>query len=137
MIISMLCEGTPAWREHPNLRPNDIIDYGVQARKITFDGNKWTYTNSLGQKRTPNGEYNFVTRDGNIYITRQQYNGAGSHIDNSKGRNVDFAGQVRFGHKNTRGKIKYWDNASGHYQPSSLYANQAGFPLNLYRSHRN
>jgi RHS repeat-associated protein len=136
--LNAINEGTPTWKEYANLRPNDLIDYNVQARQIKFDGNKWIYTNSLGQKRTPNGLYNFVAKDRKIHITRQQYNGAGGHIDNSKGLNVDFAGQVRFGHnKSNRGQIKYWNNASGHYRPTSLYSNQAGFPQNLYRSHRN
>ncbi|MHC5779164.1 hypothetical protein [Nostoc sp.] len=38
----------------------------------------------------------------------------GSHIDIARGNNVDFAGQIRFGHnKNNKGQIKYWNNVSG------------------------
>lgn len=51
----------------------------------------------------------------------------GGHIDIARGNNVDFAGQIRFGHnKNSKGQIKYWNNGSGHYKPSSDLAGLAG-----------
>jgi len=122
----------------PNLMPEDapkeILHPGI-IKDIFFDGTKWRYTNRAGQIRSPKGLYNFVTIDGKIRIAREQPN-FGGHIDISGGRSVDFAGSVRFGHgKTTKGKIKAWDNGSGHYKPYADLAHQAGFPLDLFRSY--
>jgi len=121
--------------QFPNLIPGDIPNerpYGGVIKDIFFDGTKWRYTNRAGQIRTPNGLYNFVTIDGQISIARLKDH-FGGHIDISRGRSVDFAGSVRFGHNTTtKGKVKVWKNDSGHYRPYAELADQAGFPTDLF-----
>ncbi|MBW4614023.1 MAG: hypothetical protein KME21_12260 [Desmonostoc vinosum HA7617-LM4] len=118
----------------PNLYPEDIPNY-IRRHELFFDGNKWRYKTFQNKVFTPNGEYNFIVQGGNIYIARQKF-GLGDHIDITKGNNVDFAGQIRFGHnKKNKGQIKYWNNASGHYKPSVNEAGNAGLPLDLFIPH--
>ncbi|PHJ54829.1 hypothetical protein VF14_34510 [Nostoc linckia z18] len=118
----------------PNLYPEDIPNY-IRRNQLFFDGNKWRYQTLHKKIFTPNGEYNFVVQGGQIYIARQKF-ALGSHIDIARGNNVDFAGQIRFGHnKNNKGQIKYWNNLSGHYKPSANFASNAGLPLYLFRAY--
>jgi hypothetical protein len=115
----------------PNLYPEDIPNY-IQRNELFFDGKKWRYQTPDKKVFTPNGEYNFVVQGGQIYIARQKF-ALGGHIDIGRGNNVDFAGQIRFGHnKNNKGQIKYWNNVSGHYKPSVSSASNAGLPLDLF-----
>lgn len=115
-----------------NLYPEDVPNY-VPCHELFYDGRKWRYKTSYGAVRTPNGQYNFVVQAGKIYIGRQQFNGIGGHIDIARGQNVDFAGQIRFGHNSrNRGQIKNWNNASGHYKPSANFVNNTGLPLNRF-----
>jgi hypothetical protein len=131
-IDSVLPSGGSSGAEYfTNLYPEDVPNY-IRRNELLFDGNKWRYKTSRKKLFTPNGEYNFVVQGGQIYIARQKF-GLGSHIDIARGNNVDFAGQIRFGHnKNNKGQIKYWNNASGHYKPSANLAVNAGLPLNLF-----
>ncbi|MEH2458355.1 hypothetical protein [Nostoc sp.] len=131
-IDSGLSDGGSSRTEYfPNLYPEDTPNY-IRRNELFFDGNKWRYKTPHKKVFTPNGEYNFVVQGGQIYIARQKF-GLGSHIDIARGNNVDFAGQIRFGHnKKNKGQIKYWNNASGHYKPSANLAGNAVLPLNLF-----
>jgi hypothetical protein len=123
--------------EFPNLYPEDFPT-PIPRYEIFFDGDKWRYKSPNGNIRTPNGQYNFVVQEGQVYITREKF-GLGGHVDLAGGSNVDFAGQIRFGsNPSNRGQIKFWNNASGHYQPNAASATNgadAGLPLDLFSPH--
>ena len=57
--------------------------------------------------------------DGKIYVgLGDTFQG---HVDISRGKAVDYAGQISFGaSKNTRGTLKEWNNGSSHYKPEPV-----------------
>ncbi len=40
------------------------------------------------------------------------------HVDLTKGADVQYAGEMKF----SKGQLQYWNNGSGHYQPSASTA---------------
>jgi hypothetical protein len=52
------------------------------------------------------------------------------HLSLSKGADVDYAGTIQFSQS---GKIKFWDNDSGHYQPPAKGAAVVKLPANLFK----
>ncbi len=117
-----------------NLFPQDT-PRSIPIRELSFDGNKWRATGLSGATITPNGKYNFVVQNDNIFITRPKLGGLGGHVDLSRGNPVQFAGEIRFGHGNNAGNLRIWNNASGHFQPPASSSNQAPLPQNLFRPH--
>lgn len=110
----------------PNLYPAETpLPY--PRRELFFDGTKWRALSENGTTVTPNGLYNFVVQDGQTFISRGNF-GRGGHLDLSRGLNVDYAGQIRFGHGNNAGQLRFWDNASGHFQPPAGFSHQAPLP---------
>jgi RHS repeat-associated protein len=131
-VLRGLGVNTPLVRKFPNLYPEDVPN-NIPRRELFHDGTKWRYTASNGKTLTPNGRYNFVTQDGKIYIARQKLGGIGGHTDIAKGKEVDFAGQIRFGSRPlSRGKISSWNNGSGHYKIPAEYASQARLPIESF-----
>jgi RHS repeat-associated protein len=87
-----------------------------------FDG---VLTQSEGKfmvsgKSVPNGTYDFVLQDGEIRIGSKHYELARG------GQPVEYAGSITF---DENGNLLEWTNASGHYMPSSVFAGNAGLPL--------
>jgi RHS repeat-associated protein len=110
----------------PNLYPAETpLPY--PRRELFFDGTKWRALSENGTTVTPNGLYNFVVQDGQTFISRGNF-GRGGHLDLSRGLDVDYAGQIRFGHGNNAGQLRFWDNASGHFQPPAGFSHQAPLP---------
>ena len=115
----------------PNLYPAETpLPY--PRRELFFDGTKWRALSENGTTITPNGLYNFVAQDGKTFISRGNF-GRGGHLDLSRGLDVDYAGQIRFGHGNNAGQLRFWDNASGHFKPPAGFSHQAPLPPGLFQ----
>ncbi len=115
-----------------NLYPDELAEPTL-IRKLSFDGEKWRAASRTGRLIKPNGRFNFVVQNGEVYITRQGIDGRGGHLDLARGARVEFAGEIRFGHDNSAGILKYWTNASGHFRPGVEYSHQAPLPQELFR----
>ena len=48
------------------------------------------------------------------------------------GRGVEYAGEISFKGRHNRGILNFWNNLSGHFQPPSEYAYQAGLPIEYF-----
>lgn len=137
MEISNILTVTPALLR--NIRPLDVsVLQNVRRTLIVPVAHSGRYyLKSLhGQSITPSGKYDFVTMpDGAVYVARQNSNfDYSTHLGLSGGRDVLFAGSIRF-FNNTgpgRGHIVNWKNDSGHYQPPKSSAIYAGLPLGLF-----
>jgi hypothetical protein len=120
-----------------NLRLGDPVVLQSRARTLVQDarGRFWLQ-NADGKRITPSGQYDFVKLpDGSIRVVRTNTNPEFStHLGLSGGKEVSFAGSIRFANSNTatRGSIRSWTNNSGHYQPPASLASNAGLPINLF-----
>lgn len=120
----------------PNLYPNDAPK-SVGSFRLELREGKWVTVSSSGDVFSAKGRYIFVTQGGEITVGRQ---GAAfgskpipGHIDIAGGAPVEYAGEVQFGGTGSRGILRSWTNASGHYQPGAEYAGQAGLPQTLFQ----
>ncbi|MFV0549943.1 MAG: hemagglutinin repeat-containing protein, partial [Limnobaculum xujianqingii] len=116
-----------------NLFPNDLVIPGPRYELVQTETGAYKYRMPSGELRTPKGNYDFIQRDGKIYIapTRNESDISG-HLSLSKGMDVEFAGQIQFSQK---GGMKNWDNMSGHYQPSASAAPNVNLPQDKFVSH--
>lgn len=122
-------------RKFPNLYPEDFPK-SVRRSLLENRDSKWVEVLPNGQVRSASGAYNFVTIDGKVYGAKVDTKvGAASikHIDLAEGASIDYAGKVVFSGRHNRGIIRSWSNSSGHYKPDPTFANQAGFPLDLFQ----
>ena len=99
----------------------------ITRYEVVFRDGKWYTINSNGVVRSASGRYNFVVQDGRIYVSRY-----GGHIDIAGGKKVQYAGEIQFSGRTTRGSLRWWNNYSGHYRPFSNCANQAKLPLDKF-----
>jgi hypothetical protein len=114
-------------------------DVAAVARKTGFRleqrGGKWVTIsiNSRGQEvvRSATGRYDFVTINRKIHVLRP--GSISSHTALAGDGPVDYAGQILFSGRSNRGRIRYWDNGSGHFRPFSADAAKAGLPMDLFR----
>jgi hypothetical protein len=123
-----------------NLAPHDPILLQGPARTLVQDGaGRYWLQSATGKRITPSGSYDFVTMpDGAIRVARTNPNGAFStHLGLSGGREVSYAGSIRFANGNTatRGTIRSWSNNSGHYMPPASFSGNANLPSNLFTPH--
>ncbi|WP_438857641.1 hypothetical protein [Achromobacter spanius] len=120
-----------------NLHPQDLVVAQRPVRNLVQDGSGryWLETSS-GNRITPSGSYDFVTLpDGRIRVARPNTNiEFSTHLGLSGGREVSFAGAIRFGNSSgaNRGSVVQWTNHSGHYQPPAHLKNNAGLPIHLF-----
>ena len=76
----------------------------------------------------PNQQYNFVrTREGDMLLHNRY-----RHPSIAEGKQVLYAGEVFF----NNGKLEWWSNGSGHYQPGADDAGQASLPLDRFYSYQ-
>lgn len=81
------------------------------------------------------GFYNFVRLDGRFYVCKANLRTDGiGHMELSRGRAVDYAGEIRFAGRKKRGVLRYWNNESGHYRPLASAAREAHLPLDRFKS---
>ena len=76
----------------------------------------------------PNLKYNFVkTQEGDLLLHNRY-----RHPSLAEGHQVLYAGEASF----NNGKLDWWSNGSGHYQPDEDTAKQAGLPMDNFYSYQ-
>jgi hypothetical protein len=76
----------------------------------------------------PNQLYNFVRTATGETLLHNRYR----HPSIAEGRQVLYAGEAFF----NNGKLEWWSNGSGHYQPDAEDAAQAALPLDYFYSYQ-
>ncbi|HEU4432071.1 MAG TPA: hypothetical protein VFR51_01660, partial [Pyrinomonadaceae bacterium] len=113
-------------RLYPNLHPGAVepVNQGTVFRLNSFaDQYRLHRVNSHGVN-VPNQQYNFVrTREGDMLLHNRY-----RHPSIAEGKQVLYAGEVFF----NNGKLEWWSNGSGHYQPGADDAGQASLPMDRF-----
>lgn len=119
-----------ATKFYPNLHPGAVepIDASNIFRLNSFaDQYRLHKVNSHGVN-VPNQQYNFVrTREGEMLL-HSRYR----HPSIAEGKQVLYAGEIFF----NNGKLQWWSNGSGHYQPDRDGAEQANLPMDYFFSYQ-
>jgi len=119
-----------ATKFYPNLHPGAVepIDASNIFRLNSFaDQYRLHKVNSHGVN-VPNQQYNFVrTREGEMLLHARY-----RHPSISEGKQVLYAGEIFF----NNGKLQWWSNGSGHYQPDADSAGQASLPMDYFYSYQ-
>lgn len=119
-----------AVRLYPNLHPGAIEPVSPSSvfRLNSFaDQYRLHRVNSHGVN-VPNQQYNFVrTREGEMLLHNRY-----RHPSIAEGKQVLYAGEIFF----NNGRLQWWSNGSGHYQPGADDAGQANLPLERFFSYQ-
>ncbi|HEY0544275.1 MAG TPA: hypothetical protein VGC91_02675 [Pyrinomonadaceae bacterium] len=119
-----------AVKYYPNLHPGAVepVERGNVFRLDSFaDQYRLRRENSHGVN-VPNQQYNFVrTREGEMLL-HSRYR----HPSIAEGKQVLYAGEIYF----NNGKLQWWSNGSGHYQPYVEDAGQANLPMDHFFSYQ-
>lgn len=119
-----------ATRLYPNLHPGAVepVSPASVFRLNSFaDQYRLHRVNSHGVN-VPNQQYNFVrTREGDMLLHNRY-----RHPSIAEGKQVLYAGEVFF----NNGKLEWWSNGSGHYQPGADDAEQASLPMDRFYSYQ-
>lgn len=119
-----------AVRFFPNLHPGatEPVNPSSLFRLNNFsDQYRLHRVNSHGVN-VPNQQYNFVrTREGEMLLHNRY-----RHPSIAEGKQVLYAGEISF----NNGKLDWWSNGSGHYQPSADDAGQANLPMENFYSYQ-
>ncbi|UWE18232.1 hemagglutinin repeat-containing protein [Herbaspirillum huttiense] len=114
-----------------NLYPGDPAMPGPRYKLMQTVSGDFKYQMPNGDLRTPKGTFDFVQVNGEIRIAPPKNDpDVSGHLSLSKGADVDYAGTIQFSQS---GKIKFWDNDSGHYQPPAKGAAVVKLPPNLFK----
>lgn len=76
----------------------------------------------------PNQQYNFVRTSEGEMLLHSRYR----HPSIAEGKQVLYAGEIFF----NNGKLQWWSNGSGHYQPFVEDAQQASLPMDHFFSYQ-
>lgn len=119
-----------AVKYYPNLHPGAIepVNQSNIFRLNSFaDQYRLHQVNNHGVN-VPNQQYNFVrTREGQMLLHNRY-----RHPSIAEGKQVLYAGEISF----NNGKLSWWSNGSGHYQPSADDAQQANLPMDQFYSYQ-
>ncbi|HKR10511.1 MAG TPA: hypothetical protein VJT15_00530 [Pyrinomonadaceae bacterium] len=119
-----------AVKYYPNLHPGAIepVNASNVFRLNSFaDQYRLHQVNNHGVN-VPNQQYNFVrTREGEMLLHNRY-----RHPSIAEGKQVLYAGEISF----NNGKLSWWSNGSGHYQPSADDAQQANLPMDQFYSYQ-
>ena len=114
----------------PNLHPGatEPVNPSSLFRLNNFaDQYRLHRVNSHGVN-VPNQQYNFVrTREGEMLLHNRY-----RHPSIAEGKQVLYAGEISF----NNGRLDWWSNGSGHYQPSADDAGQANLPMENFYSYQ-
>jgi hypothetical protein len=117
-----------SFKLYPNLHPGAIepVDSNNVFRLRNFAGQYRLHRQHSHGVNVPNQQYNFVrTRDGEMLL-HSRYR----HPSIAEGKQVLYAGEIFF----NNGKLQWWSNGSGHYQPYAEDAGQANLPMDQFYS---
>ena len=115
---------------YPNLHPGAIepVNQGSIFRLNSFAGQYRLHRLHSHSVNVPNQQYNFVrTREGEMLLHNRY-----RHPSIAEGKHVLYAGEIFF----NNGKLQWWSNGSGHYQPNVDDAEQANLPLDHFFSYQ-
>lgn len=119
-----------ATKFYPNLHPGAVepVDpVNIFKLESFADQYRLHKTRSHGVN-VPNQQYNFIrTREGEMLL-HSRYR----HPSIAEGKQVLYAGEIFF----NNGKLQWWSNGSGHYQPDSDSAEQANLPMDYFFSYQ-
>jgi len=119
-----------ATKLYPNLHPGAVerVEADSVFKLSSFaDQYRLRKTQSHGVY-VPNQLYNFVRTSEGDMLLHNRYR----HPSIAEGRQVLYAGEVYF----NNGKLEWWSNGSGHYQPDSEDAQQAALPMDYFYSYQ-
>lgn len=119
-----------ATKFYPNLHPGAVepIDESNIFRLNSFaDQYRLHKVNSHGVN-VPNQQYNFVRTGQGEMLLHSRYR----HPSIAEGKQVLYAGEIFF----NNGKLQWWSNGSGHYQPDKDSAEQANLPMDSFFSYQ-
>lgn len=119
-----------ATKLYPNLHPGAVERVEVDSvfKLSNFaDQYRLRKTQSHGVY-VPNQLYNFVRTSEGDMLLHNRYR----HPSIAEGRQVLYAGEAYF----NNGKLEWWSNGSGHYQPDSEDAQQAALPMDQFYSYQ-
>lgn len=115
---------------YPNLHPGAVerVEPDSVYKLSSFsDQYRLRKTQSHGVY-VPNQLYNFVRTSEGEMLLHNRYR----HPSIAEGRQVLYAGEAYF----NNGKLEWWSNGSGHYQPDSEDAQQAALPMDQFYSYQ-
>jgi len=115
---------------YPNLHPGAVepVDQNSVFRLNSFAGQYRLQRRHSHGVNVPNMQYNFVrTREGETLL-HSRYR----HPSIAEGKQVLYAGEIFF----NNGKLSWWSNGSGHYQPFPEDAGQANLPMDQFYSYQ-
>jgi hypothetical protein len=115
-----------ATKVYPNLHPGAVerVEPGSVFKLENFtDQYRLRKTDSHGVY-VPNQQYNFVRTVEGQMLLHSRYR----HPSIAEGRQVLYAGEAFF----NNGRLEWWSNGSGHYQPDSEDAAQATLPMDQF-----
>ena len=115
---------------YPNLHPGAIepIDRRNIFRLNSFADQYRLHSVHRHGVNVPNLQYNFVRTSGGETLLHNRYR----HPSIAEGKQVLYAGEIFF----NNGKLQWWSNGSGHYQPSADDAAQANLPMEHFFSYQ-
>ena len=115
---------------YPNLHPGavELVNPDNIFRLNSFADQYRLHSVNRHGVNVPNLQYNFVrTRQGEMLLHNRY-----RHPSIAEGKQVLYAGEIFF----NNGKLQWWSNGSGHYQPSADDAAQANLPLEHFFSYQ-
>jgi len=119
-----------AMKFYPNLHPGAVESVNPDNifRLNSFADQYRLHSVNRHGVNVPNLQYNFVrTRQGEMLLHNRY-----RHPSIAEGKQVLYAGEIFF----NNGKLQWWSNGSGHYQPSADDAAQANLPLEHFFSYQ-
>ncbi len=119
-----------ATKYYPNLHPGAVepVDPGSVFRLNSFANQYRLHKVNSHGVNVPNQQYNFVrTREGEMLL-HSRYR----HPSIAEGKQVLYAGEIFF----NNGRLEWWSNGSGHYQPYAEDAVQANLPMDHFFSYQ-
>ncbi len=119
-----------AVKYYPNLHPGAIepVNPSNIFRLNSFADQYRLHQVSSHGVNVPNQLYNFVRMREGEMLLHNRYR----HPSIAEGKQVLYAGEIFF----NNGKLSWWSNGSGHYQPSADDAQQANLPLDQFYSYQ-
>lgn len=119
-----------ATKFYPNLHPGAAVPVD-RSNIFTLDNFAEQYRLHRIHSHSvnvPNMKYNFVrTREGQTLLHNRY-----RHPSLADGQQVLYAGEVFF----NNGRLEWWSNGSGHYQPDADGAEQANLPMDCFYSYQ-
>jgi hypothetical protein len=119
-----------ATRFFPNLHPGAVeaVNPSNIFRLNSFADQYRLHRRDTHGVNVPNQQYNFVrTREGEMLLHNRY-----RHPSIAEGKHVLYAGEVFF----NNGRLQWWSNGSGHYQPGAEDAAQASLPMDRFYSYQ-